>query len=443
MANKEIQERCWPDNPSLNMVFETAYVMGCLTARHPVPRARMDVCRLSGQHPLEPLGGGQMYVGLDAHKEYCLAVGQDGAGRKVMEKRFCSTGPGLQSFVNSLAQGDQVVIEACGAWAHIYDALTERRIKVKLAHPLKTKAIASARIKTDRIDANILAHLLRANLIPEAWVPPAGIRELRTITRYRASLVKLQTEVKNQVHALLMRNGIRHEFSDLFGNAGHEFLMNLDHRLKSVDSAILRSCTGTLAYIAPEVKRVSDYIASIVKENEDVKLLMTIAGIDVYSAALIVAEIGDIRRFPTYKQLCSYAGIVPSVHSSGGIVRYGRITKQGSKWLRWILAQAVNHVTRRPGKMHDFYIRMVRRGKGKNVARVAVARKLLRVIWCMLTRREPFREENEQLTAMKYRRMEQRAREYPVTWEEVLHKAEVRWRCAESESGRFLGGEAV
>lgn len=380
-----------------------------------------------------------MYVGLDAHKEYCLAVGQDDTGKRVMERKFCSTGPGLQNFVNSLSLGDQVVIEACGTWTHIYDALMERGIQAKLAHPLKTKAIASARIKTDRIDANILAHLLRANLIPEAWVPPVEIRELRTITRYRASLVKLQTEVKNQVHALLMRNGIKHEFSDLFGKSGCEFLMGLDHKLKPVNSAILRSCISTLTHLGPEIKRVSDYIAWVVMENGDVKLLITIPGIDVYSAALIVAEIGDIRRFPTYKQLCSYAGIVPSLYRSGGTVRYGRITKQGSKWLRWILAQAVNHVIRRPGKLHDFYVRMVRRGKGKNTARVAVARKLLRVIWCMLTRREPFREESERLTAMKYRRMEQRAKEYSVSWDEIFHAEEERYAWAESEVGRFLG----
>jgi transposase len=384
-----------------------------------------------------------MYVGLDAHKEYCLAVCQDETGRKVREEKFCSTGPELQNFVNSLTQGDRVVMEACGAWAHIYDAFTERGIQVKLAHPLKTKAIASARIKTDRIDANILAHLLRANLIPEAWVPPVEIRELRTITRYRAGLVKLQTEVKNQVHALLMRNGIKHEFSDLFGKAGLEFLAGIDNRLNGVDSAILRSCMGTIGYLAPEIKRISDHIALLVKENADVKLLMTIPGISVYSAALIVAEIGDIRRFQTYKQLCSYAGIDPSVHSSGGTVRYGSITKQGSKLLRWILAQAVNHVIRRSGKLHDFYMRMVRRGKGKNVARVAAARKLLRVIWCMLIRREPFREESEQLTAMKYRLMKEQASEYPFAWGEVFQKADERRRWAESESGRFLGGEEM
>lgn len=384
-----------------------------------------------------------MYVGLDAHKKYCLAVGQDEAGRKVMEKRFCGTGPELQNFVSSLKRRDQVVIEACGTWMHIYDALTERGIQVRLAHPLKTKAIASARIKTDRIDANILAHLLRANLVPEAWVPPVGIRELRSITRYRAGLVKLQTQVKNHVHALLMRNGIEYEFSDLFGKTGLEFLSALDERLKSIDSGILRSCMNTLAHLGPEIKRVSDHIASIVEEDDDVRLLMTIPGIDVYSAALITAEIGDIRRFPTYKQLCSYAGIVPSLHRSGKAVHYGRITKQGSKWLRWILAQVVNHLIRRHGKLHDFYIRMVRRGKGKNTARVALARKLLRVIWCMLTRREPFREESEGLTTMKYKRMEQRAKEYSVPWDEIFHVAEERYAWAESEAGRFLGGEAM
>lgn len=401
----------------------------------------MDVCRLSGRHPKNHSEVVKIYVGLDVHKEYCLAVSQDEMGRKLGEKKFCSTGPELQNFADSLGPRDKVALEACGMWAHVYDALTERGVQVKLAHPLKTKAIASARIKTDRIDANILAHLLRADLIPEAWVPPVEIREMRTITRYRASLVKLQTEVKNQVHALLARNGIRHEFSDLFGKTGREFLTDLGNRLRPVDSAILRSCMNNLAHLGPEIKRVSDHIALVVRGNGDVELLVTIPGIGVYSAALIVAEVGDIRRFPSYKQLCSYAGIVPSVHQSGKTAYRGRITKQGSKWLRWILIQAVNHVTRRPGKLHDFYLRLVRRGKGKNVARVAVARKLLRVIWCMLTRREPYREESEQLTAMKYRQMAQYAKEYPVTWDEIFQQAEDRFQQAVSEREIFLGGE--
>lgn len=380
-----------------------------------------------------------MYVGLDVHKEYCLAVCQDESGKKVREEKFCSTGLELQSFVNSLNTEDQVAMEACGTWAHIYDALAERGIRTKLAHPLKTKAIASARIKTDRIDANILAHLLRADLIPEAWVAPVEIRDLRTVTRYRGGLVGTQTGVKNQIHALLMRNGIEYTFSDLFGKAGREFLTGIDQHLRPIDSAVLRSCMSTLTYLEPEIKRISDYIASVVKENGDVKLLMTIPGIDVYSAALIAAEIGDIRRFPTYKQLCSYAGIVSSVHRTGKTVRYGRITKQGSKWLRWILVQAVQHLVRRPGKFREFYMRTAR-AKGSKVAKVAVARKLLRVIWCMLSRGEPFREENEQLTRVKHRRMEKRAREYPVTWTEIFREAEDRFRWAESESGRFLGG---
>ena len=290
-----------------------------------------------------------MYVGLDVHKKHTWATAIDGSGKIVREEKFPSSGDGLLDFVRSLSKEDKVVMEASSTWTHIYDLLTDRGIEVCLAHPLQTKAIASAKIKTDRISAEILAQLLRADLIPIAYVPPKEIRELRTFTRYRACLVKLQTQLKNQVHAILARNGIDHEFSDLFGRAGMKFLLDLQFSLSDMDWTILLSSITALMHISAEIEKISKHIASLVKEKEEVKLLMTIPGIDYYSATLILAEIADVKRFVSYKQLCSYAGLVPSVQQSGSSRRYGRITKQGSKWLRWILVQEVQHLVKRPG----------------------------------------------------------------------------------------------
>ena len=364
-----------------------------------------------------------MYVGLDVHKKYSWATVLDEDGKKVQEQKFSSTGRELIAFLSSLSPADKVVMEASSTWTHIYDMLVERRIEAILAHPLQTKAIANARIKTDRISAEVLAQLLRADLVPTAYVPSKEIRELRNVTRYRAGLVKLQTQVKNQVHALLARNGIEHEFSDLFGKSGMQFLLDLQSSFNGVDWAVLRSSMSVLVHISAEIERVSDYIASLVREEKNVKLLMTIPGIDFYSAALIVAEIADIKRFQNYKQLCSWAGLVPSVHQSGSVRRFGRITKQGSRWLRWILVQVVQHLVKRPGKLQEFYIR-VARAKGSKVARVAAARKLLRIIWCMLSRGEPYREEEEKLTLTKRRRMQKRAKGYSTTVEEIFEEAE-------------------
>lgn len=381
-----------------------------------------------------------MYVGLDVHKKYLWATVLDEDGKIVREGKFLSTGEELIVFANSLGPGDEVVMEASWTWTHIYDLLTERGIKVCLAHPLRTKAIASARIKTDRIDAETLAQLLRADLVPTAYVPSKRIRELRTVTRYRAGLVKLQTQVKNQVHALLARNGIQHDFSDLFGKKGMHFLLDLQFSLRAGDWAILRSCINVLVHLSAEIQRVSDYIASLTKEREDVKLLMTIPGIDFYSAALVASEIADIKRFPSYKQLCSWAGLVPSVHQSGSMRRFGRITKQGSRWLRWILVQTVQHLVQRPGRIQEFYIRIAR-AKGSKVAKVATARKLLRIIWCMLTRNEPYVEEDDRLTRSKYRRMRLRAKEYPVAIEEIFDEAMELYEWAKGAGAFITGGE--
>jgi transposase len=324
-----------------------------------------------------------MYVGLDVHKKYAWTTVLDEDGNIVQEKRFSCTGKELMDFVSSLSMGDKVVMEASSTWTHIYDLIDGRGIEVLLAHPLQTKAIASARIKTDRISAETLAQLLRANLVPTAYVPSKEIRELRSITRFRAGLVKLQTQLKNTVHALLARNGIEHEFSDLFGKCGMKFLLNLQFSLSKVDWTILLSSMSALVHISTEIDKISKHIATIAKEREEVKLLVTIPGIDYYSATLIVAEIADIKRFPSYKQLCSWAGSVPSIHQSGNTRRYGKITKQGSRWLRWILIQAVQHLVKRPGKLRHFYLRIAH-AKGGKVAKVTTARKLLRIIWCML-----------------------------------------------------------
>lgn len=381
-----------------------------------------------------------MYVGLDVHKRYAWATVLDGDGNIVQEKRFSCTGKELIDFVGSLSVGDKVVMEASSTWTHIYDLIDGRGIEVLLAHPLQTKAIASARIKTDRISAETLAQLLRANLVPTAYVPSKEVRELRSITRFRAGLVKLQTQLKNQVHALLARNGIEYEFSDLFGKCGRKFLLDLQFSLSKMDWTILLSSISALVHIGAEIDKISKHVATIAKEREEVKLLMTIPGIDYYSATLIMAEIADIKRFPSYKQLCSWAGLVPSVHQSGNTRRHGKITKQGSRWLRWILIQAVQHLVKRSGKLRDFYLRIAR-AKGSKVAKVATARKLLRIIWCMLWRKEPYREEEEKLTRTKYRRMQRKAKEYPTTIEEIFEEAEeLRERVKEPEAF-ITGGE--
>jgi transposase len=287
----------------------------------------------------------------------------------------------LVGYAKGLPRGSKIALEATGSWYYFYEVLEDTGAEIFLAHPLKTKAIASARIKTDKIDSTILAHLLRTNLLPTSYIAPRGIRDIREILRYRASLVSLRTSIKNKVHAILAKNGMAIPYTDVFGKKAISYLQGLELRpcyRQSLDGYLRLAVTlNTL------IQEVTETIEGMVDENPQATLLMTIPGISYYSALLIVSEIEDIDRFPSAKKLCSYAGLVPSVHASGGKIRYGAITKQGSKWLRWILVELSYHFIRGSERLQNLYKR-VSRSHGKATARVAVAREMLKIIYYML-----------------------------------------------------------
>lgn len=332
-----------------------------------------------------------MFVGVDYHKKYSIATKMDSRGRVLEQVRLPNTADELTAYVDGLPKRTKIAVEATGNWYYFYELLEDKSPQVCLAHPLKTRAIAEAKIKTDKIDSTILAHLLRAELLPKAYIPPREIRDIREVLRYRASLIALRTSVKNKIHAILSKNGIDLEVANIFGKKA----------LKRLGELPLRSCyrLGLDGYIGlgerinELIEAVSAEIERIAKDNEQARLLTTIPGIAYYSALLIVSEIGDISRFPSAKKLCSYAGLVPSVHSSGGKTRYGSITKQGSKWLRWILVELSHHFSKNDGRLMRLYMRTMRR-HGKNTARVAVAREMLKIMFYMLRDKRAFAREN-------------------------------------------------
>jgi transposase len=298
--------------------------------------------------------------------------------------------PSLLAFAASLPQGSKVALEATNGWYYFYELLEEHCGQIVLAHPLKTRAIAEARIKTDSIDATTLAHLLRTDLLPTSYIAPREIRDTREVLRYRASLVSLQTSLKNKVHAILDKNGIHIETSDIFGKKAVRRLRDLQVRTcyrHEIDGYLrLMETLGAL------LKEVDEKIKELVRLNANATLLLSVPGIGHYSALLITSEIGDITRFSSGKKLCSYAGLVPCVYSSGGKTRHGAITKQGSKWLRWILIELSHHFATSSPRMKAFYGRIAYK-HGKNTARVAVAREMLKIIYVMLTHKRPFLRE--------------------------------------------------
>jgi transposase len=269
----------------------------------------------------------------------------------------------------------------------LYELIEDRHPDLVLAHPLKTKAIASARIKTDKIDATTLAHLLRADLVPAAYIPPRAVRDAREILRYRASLVRMRTQIKNKIAAIVGKTGVQPPTKTAVGVKSRRFLATVP--VRSCYRLSLDGYLRLLEALTTEIRQVTETIAAQVQTDPQAQLLCTMPGIGAYSALLILSEIGDVHRFPDSRHLCSYAGLVPSVHASGGKTRLGRLTKHGSSWLRWILVELSMHAINGAPRFRRLYYRVARK-HGRNTGRVAVARAMLKTIYAMLKYQETF-----------------------------------------------------
>ena len=340
-----------------------------------------------------------MYVGVDVGKSKCRAAMMSQEGKITEEFDFKNDSEGISRLASMLTIDDRVVMESTGAyWLNLYNHLDELHIPVVLANPLQTKAIAHGRIKSDKVDARILAHLLRADLIPECYVPPKEMREIRSLVRHRLSIVKLRTMTKNKIHALVDRNGLKHEFSDLFGKSGVRWLKSLE--LSSLDRLMLDNHLLLLESLNMQVEKVDVEITARATLDGDVRLLLSLTGVSVYTALLIKSEIGSIDRFPSYKKLISWAGLAPSLHQSGNVEYHGNITRQGSRMLRWIMVESARVASVHDARLRVFYERVkARRGDQKTV--VALACKMLKIVWFMLTRKEEYESMNERRFAKK------------------------------------------
>jgi transposase len=321
------------------------------------------------------------YAGLDVHKQTCHATVMDERGRIVRQERFPNKREEYRRFFSDIGKA-KVAMEASYCWQPLYELLESMGYEVKLAHPMKTRIIAEAKIKTDAKDSEALAHLLRTNLLPTSYVPPKEIRELRELVWLRVCLVREQTRFKNKIRAELAKRGI--EFS------GSPFVKKRSQLLKELGSTTIEECLAILETIRRRIKLVSKEIERRATELKDARILMSAPGISHFSALALLAVIGDISRFPDEEKLCSYAGLVPSVHQSGPARRHGHITKQGNRMLRWVVQECLWSHLRHDTHVSRFFYRLARK-KGKKVAAVAAARKLLVAVYWMLRNGEEFR----------------------------------------------------
>jgi transposase len=269
-----------------------------------------------------------------------------------------------------------VVLEATYGWYWAVDVLQAAGAQVHLAHPLGVKGFAYRRVKNDERDAADLADLLRMGRLPEAWVAPPEVRELREAVRHRAKLVALRSGLKAQVHAVLAKQGVAVPMSDLFGTAGQTLLDGL--RLDPAYAARVGSLRRLVEAFTFEIDVVGRRVAAQLSGHPGYTAVQAIDGVGPVLAAVFVAEIGDVRRFTRAEQLCSWAGLTPRHRESDTKVHRGRITKQGSPLVRWAAVEAVQRV--RGGVIGRTRARIGDR-RGANIGKVAAARKLLTLVY--------------------------------------------------------------
>lgn len=326
------------------------------------------------------------FAGLDIHKAFTFGVVKDGKGEVLNKAKFDNDEENFESFFKRFPpKKTRVVMESTGVWEYIYELLDGMGYEVKLANPVRTKAIASARIKTDAIDAATLADLLRADLIAESYVPSKEMRKLREVIRQRKTIVKGKTQVMNKIHAIVIRHGIKIPYKTLCPSAINLLKENID--IKDV----LVSYFNLLEQYNNELRFIEKHVKEMAGKNKQACLLMTIPGIGPIRAMEMVAEIADVKRFSNNSKLCSYAGLIPSVKQSGNTLKHGRLVKQSSKSLKNALIQAswVAVRTKEANKLKLHYLKLSKK-KGKQKAICATARKMLCIIHAMLRKEQKF-----------------------------------------------------
>ena len=344
-------------------------------------------------------------IGMDVHRSFAqIAVVEDGVVRD--EGRIGVRPEDLRGWAAEFLEPDEgVALEATTNCDAIAVMLREVVARVVVSNPRKTRAIAEAKVKTDKVDARILAQLLAADFLVETWVGDDQTRRRRRLVARRVHLVKQRTRLKNQVHAILSRNLVPTcPHGDLFGGVGRRWLARQhlpDDEQRSVDALL-----GQIDFHGGELAEVERDIAADAVDDEVIARLMTVPGINVTVAMSIVAAVGDFARFPTPRQLVSYLGLDPRVSQSGdSAAKHGRITKAGRAQARGMLVEAAFAASRAPGPLRAFH-RRVKARRGWQIATVATARKMTVLCWHLVTKGEDYAFARPSLVAHKRRSLE-------------------------------------
>jgi transposase len=341
------------------------------------------------------------FIAIDIHKHYLMIGGIDAQQRLVLPPRKVELHRWLDWAAANLLTTDAVVLEATtNAWT-IYDQVVKLVGRAVVVHPAKVKLIADARVKTDRVDVLTLAKLLRADMLPEVWVPPTHVRDLRALLSHRRRLVVLQTTAKNRLQSVLHRLNLKPPKGELFAQKQRGWWDELE--LSTTERLRVDQDLATLAHVKAQIETVDAELRRLSTSEEwadQVPYLVQLPGIGLLTAMTILGAVGDVTRFGSAKQLVGYAGLGAGVHASGKTHRDKGITKQGRRELRFVMVEAARAAV----QTHEYWKReyeQLARRIGEPKAVVAIARKLLIVVWHVLMSQSADRRAEAEQVAFK------------------------------------------
>ena len=333
-----------------------------------------------------------VFIGIDYHKAYSVYNVLDVQGESLGQGRIDHAHPEDFSALVRRWPGCRVVFEAGMNWHWLFEIL-ERELsseRIVLANPFKTRIIAEAQIKTDKVDARILADLLRGKLVPSVHIVGRESRQIKEVLRQRCFFVRQRTMLRNRIHRLL---GAQHEVklpqcSDLFGRKGLSFLEKLE--LPAPARLLLTQQLALLKELAVRIHEDEKALEGLLQESPALNYVRSLPGMGPILAAVVVSEIDGIERFPSAQKLCGYAGLCPSTHSSGGKTFQGKLLRHCNKWLRWAFVEAAWVAIGCSAYFGDFYKRKRALGKKPGLAILATARLMARITWQLLTQRRAY-----------------------------------------------------
>jgi len=336
-----------------------------------------------------------VYIGLDIHRKSVYATAFDRVGNRVNQEELGATDAELIRYLERTPGQKHVALEACALWEHFYDAAASTGASVVLSNPYKTRLIAEASLKTDKVDSEALATLLRLNSVPESYAPPPQARALRSLVRERSLYRGKITSLVNHIYSILLRRGVEYEDHLLSHRRKRDSLreLGIDEITRALDA---------IENLEEITKELDKEIHGAWVASEEAQLLSTIPGVGELISVALVAFICPIDRFSSVDKLSAYAGLAPSTHQSGDFEYHGKLRRDSVAFLRWLLIEASwMHRRRCPRGTVAKVAQRVTRRRGKGKGSVAAAHSLLKIIFAMLKHQEPFRPNAPRLPTAK------------------------------------------